>query len=125
MNKILTIGLAFTLSMGTSHSVYAGSTKCNARYVADVLKKGSVDKGDLIVPERRYGMEVNKNRIPDHMASPMQAVLNGANEEAIKTTWMPASEETQEKCSIKLTHSNGQTTEVVLYPYAYVKKSKG
>lgn len=121
MNKLLTIGFTIALSMGAADVSYASSTKCNAEYVAGVLQQASVDKGDLVVPERRYGMEVNKNSVPDHMASPMQAVLNEANAEKIKATWVPAAKETEEKCLINLTHSNGKTTEVALYPYSYVE----
>jgi hypothetical protein len=123
MNKLLTIGFTIALSMGAADVSYANSTKCTAQYVAGVLQQAKVDKGDLVVPERRYGMEVNKNSVPDHMASPMQAALNDATEETIQATWVPASEGTQEMCLINLMHSNGQTTEVVIYPYAYKAKS--
>jgi hypothetical protein len=127
MKKLIIISTLLTGFSLSINPVQANLQKCTPGYVVPLLHKGIVqENGDFLIPEpggRTYGMYINGNIVKrkDLDAQKHQAIANAQVANVI-THWNSAADPAQESCSVTIKTLSGRTTEVTLFPYAYVQK---
>lgn len=127
MKKLIIISTLFAGFGLSINPVQSNLQKCTPGYVVPLLHKGIVqENGDFLIPDaggRTYGMYVNGRVVKkrDLDVEKHQAIEN-AQVANVTTHWNSAADATQESCSVTIKTLNGRTTEVTLFPYAYVQK---
>jgi hypothetical protein len=127
MKKLIIISTLFAGFGLSLNPIQANPQKCQPGYVVPILHKGIVqENGDFFVPGsdgRTYGMFINGNVVKrkDLETEKHQAIAN-AQVANVLTHWNSAADSAQESCVVTIKAPNERTTEVTLFPYAYVQK---